>query len=179
MSSTRRSRRLQRHAKQRGKTTHLNIVSLIDVFAVLVFFLLVSSSISAARLNIISLNLPSPDQTAEPPPPDKLPLQLTITMRSDSMLVTDSRGVLGRFTNSGSGYDIAGLSELLVKVKQNAPDEKSVTLLFEPEIPYDNVIQVMDATRLAPMHAVQAGMKRELFPQISIGDAAKLAGSAP
>lgn len=162
----------------RGKTTHLNIVSLIDVFAVLVFFLLVSSSISAARLNIISLNLPSPDQTAPPPEPEKVPLQLTITMRGTGITVSDSRGVLKRFANTESGYDIGGLSELLIEVKRNAPDEKSVTLLFEPEIPYDNVIQVMDATRIAPL-SLAGGMKRELFPQISIGDAAALAGAAP
>ncbi len=178
MSSSRRSRRLQRHARMRGKTTHLNIVSLIDVFAVLVFFLLVSSSISAARLNIISLNLPSPDQTAPPPEQDKVPLQLTITMRSSGITVSDSRGVLKRIANTTSGYDIDALSELLVQVKRTAPEEKSVTLLFEPEIPYDNVIQVMDATRLAPL-ALAGDMQRELFPQISIGDAAVLAGAAP
>ena len=64
--SSRRNRRLERHARARARAVHLNIVSLIDVFAVLVFFLLVSSSLAAARLNVISLNLPSPDKAATP-----------------------------------------------------------------------------------------------------------------
>ncbi len=162
----------------RGKITHLNIVSLIDVFAVLVFFLLVSSSISAARLNIISLNLPSPDQAAPPPEQDKVPLQLTIEMRSNGLTVFASGKPLRHFASTSGDYDIDALSELLVQVKRTAPEEKSVTLLFEPEIPYDNVIQVMDATRIAPL-ALAGDMKRELFPQISIGDAAALAGAAP
>src|SRR3546814_2161790 len=76
MKMSRQSRRLERHQRMRARAVSLNIVSMIDVFAVLVFFLLVSSSITAAKLNVINLNLPSPDQQTTP---DKPPLQLTIT----------------------------------------------------------------------------------------------------
>ena len=43
--------------------------------------------------------------------------------------------------------------------------------MSEPGIPYDTLIQVMDAVRIAKQ--VQAGslVKAELFPVISIGDA--------
>ena len=78
MKMTRRVRRMERQHKFGGRTVHLNIVSMIDVFAVLVFFLLVSSSLAAARLNVISLNLPSPDRVSDPANQE---LQLTATVR--------------------------------------------------------------------------------------------------
>ena len=45
------------------------------------------------------------------------------------------------------------------------------TLLLEPDIPYDTMVQVMDNLRAA--RVVQAGSLQtaELFPDISIGDA--------
>lgn len=172
--SSRRSRRLQRHAKQRGRATHLNIVSLIDIFAVLVFFLLTSASITASRLNVISLNLPSPDQTVAPQ--DNVPLQLTVTMRATGIDISDRNGALRHLQNTPSGYNIQALADVLVEAKKAAPSEQSLTLLLEPDIAYDNIVQVMDAARVTSAEARASGLPRELFPQISIGDAPAAAG---
>ena len=45
------------------------------------------------------------------------------------------------------------------------------TILLEPDVPYDVLVQVMDAVRL--FEDVQDGepVQAELFPEISIGDA--------
>lgn len=173
--SSRRNRRVERLARTRARAVHLNIVSLIDVFAVLVFFLLVSSSLAAARLNVISLNLPSPDQTQAPQ--DEVPLQLTVTVRAGRLEVSDSRGAVRHLANTPAGYNVQALSDLLVEAKKASPKENSVTVLMEPDIPYDVLVQIMDAARLTPAEARAGGLPRELFPQISIGDAA--AGDAP
>lgn len=169
MSASRRHRRLERNAKMRARTVHLNIVSLIDVFAVLVFFLLVSSSLAAARLNVISLNLPSPDQTVAPQ--DDVPLQLTLTVRASGIQVSDRNGAIRQIANTPEGYNVQLLSDVLVEAKKAAPREQSLTLLLEPDIAYDDLVKVMDAARLAPAEARAGGLPRELFPQISIGDA--------
>lgn len=176
MSASRRRRRLQRNAKVRARTVHLNIVSLIDVFAVLVFFLLVSSSLAAARLNVISLNLPSPDQTLAPQ--DDTPRPLTVTVRAQSLAVSDRNGAIRQIDNTPEGHNIQALSDVLVDIKHSNPREQSLTLLLEPDIAYDDLVKVMDAARLSPAEARAGGLPRELFPQISIGDAAA-AGSAP
>ncbi len=164
----RRSRRLSRHLK-RGGSEELNIVSMIDVFAVLVFFLLVSSSITASRLNVLTLNLPSNDQTE----PDKEPpLQLSVTMLPDALVVSDRNGAVRKLDSTPAGYNIEALSEVLVSIKKAAPKETVITLLISPDVAYDNVVKVMDAARLAPSDAQKLGLPREMFPQISIGDAA-------
>ena len=72
---------------------------------------------------------------------------------------------------TGGRHDYAQLSTLLQQVKARFPDKRDVTLLLEPDIPYDIVVQTMDSVRMA--RVVQAGslMTAELFPEISIGDA--------
>jgi biopolymer transport protein ExbD len=54
------------------------------------------------------------------------------------------------------------------------PEKTTASILLEPDIAYDTLVQVMDQVRVAI--AVQAGsaVKVELFPDISIGDAPML-----
>ena len=171
----RRSRRLARHLK-RGGSEELNIVSMIDVFAVLVFFLLVSSSITAAKLNVLSLNLPSNDSAA---PPDKQPLQLSVSLLPDALVISDRNGAVRKLDNTPAGYNLQALSETLVETKKAAPTENTITLLISPDVPYEDVVKVMDAARLTPAEARNLGLPRELYPLISIGDTPVSAGVAP
>lgn len=174
MKMSRRSRRLERHQRMRSRSAALNIVSMIDVFAVLVFFLLVSSSITAAKLNVIDLNLPSANQQTRP---DKPPLQLTITLRKNGLDVSDRNGGLRRLDNTPEGYNLQALADLLVEVKKSAPAENDLTLLLEADIPYDDLVRIMDTARFAPAEARAAGLPAEMFPNVSLGDA--LTGAKP
>jgi len=173
---SRRIRRLQRHHKLRARAVHLNIVSLIDIFAVLVFFLLVSASLAASRLNVFSLNLPSPDRTVTPQEQDKQPL--TITLRKSGLSVTGSNGVRRQLPNTPEGYNLQALSDLLVEVKKSDPSEQAITVLLEADVAYDNLVKVMDAARVTPAESRASGLPREMFPLISIGDA-PVEGDAP
>ncbi|MGQ0697316.1 MAG: ExbD/TolR family protein [Panacagrimonas sp.] len=171
---TRRVRRMERQHKFGARTVRLNIVSMIDVFAVLVFFLLVSSSLAAARLNVINLNLPSPDKTAAP---EDMKLQLTAVVRQGVIEISDSKGAVRNIVSTPDGYNLGALSALLVEVKKAAPTEQNITLLMEPDVVYDNVIKIMDVIRLTPAEARAGGLPRELFPQISVGEVNKPAAA--
>jgi biopolymer transport protein ExbD len=173
-----RIRRLQRHHKQRARAVQLNIVSLIDVFAVLVFFLLVSSSLAAARLNVISLNLPAPDRTIAPQDPDKQPL--SVTLRKSGILVVGSSGGRRFLTNTPAGYDFESLANVLVEEKKAKPAEQGIVVLLEPDTAYDDLVKVMDAARATPAEVRAAfGLAREMFPLVSIGDAPPEPATAP
>lgn len=171
MKMTRRVRRMQREHKFAGRKIHLNIVPMIDVFAVLVFFLLGTASLSAARLNIISLNLPATDRA---PPPEQIALQLTATVRQGRIDISDRNGAVRTIVNTPSGYNLGALSELMVEVKKAAPSENSMTLMMEADVLYDDMVKVMDTIRVTPAEARAAGLPRELFPNISIGEAKTL-----
>jgi biopolymer transport protein ExbD len=156
-------KKLLRHKR---KPAELILVPMIDIFTVLVTFLLMTAVFS--RTVVLELNLPPPQTELREPPPG---LQLEVLVRKDSIQLADrNSGPLGTMQKLPSGYDYEGLTNYLKRVKAKFPDMTSATLLFEPDIPYDILVQVMDRVRVfetgAPGHSVQA----ELFPDISIGD---------
>jgi hypothetical protein len=65
------------------------------------------------------------------------------------------------------------LSEILSRLKAQYPEKEDATILMEPEIEYDHLIQIMDAVRSAEIQTPGsvAMQKVVLFPNVSIGDA--------
>ncbi|MCK5639575.1 MAG: biopolymer transporter ExbD [Gammaproteobacteria bacterium] len=71
MKESRRTKRMESHHKRRkDRTASLNMVSLMDIFTILVFFLLVNSSEVASLPNAKSLKLP--ESVAEKKPRETL-----------------------------------------------------------------------------------------------------------
>jgi biopolymer transport protein ExbD len=163
--SSRRERRQVRLLRS-GEQEELNLVSMIDVFAVLVFFLLVSASVGALKLKVFGLDLPSPGAVsaeAEAPP--------TVRLLPDALLVELGSAPARRLPRTASGQDLTALASLLVKAKQAAPAQQQATLLVDPDVSYDEVVQVMETLRQSPASLRRLGFPAELFPQIAIGDA--------
>ncbi len=55
-------------------------------------------------------------------------------------------------------YDYASLTSAMVAAKRLHPDEQRIVLAPAPEVPYDVLVRVMDATRVVP------GTQTALFP---------------
>ncbi len=166
MFSTRQARtRLIR--RLRGRTgQELNLVPMIDIFTVLVTFLLMTAVFY--RTVILELNLPNA-QVQDTPPPT---LQLEILVRKANVQVADrGSGLLSEFPNGAGGYDLAALSAYLQRVKDRFPQKLDATILLEPDIPYDTLVQVMDTVRVVEQVQGERTVQAELFPEISIGDA--------
>jgi hypothetical protein len=77
-------------------------------------------------------------------------------------------------------YDLPKLREFLLQVKETYPEKTDSILLMEPEVAYEHLVGVMDAMRGADvMPEGSAGTegqeakpeRKELFPDISLGDA--------
>jgi biopolymer transport protein ExbD len=166
------ARSIRNHAKYKGRND-LNIVPMIDMMVILVFFLLFTAVFS--NTNILELNLPAPNSSV--PELDK-GLQLEIIVRKDNIEIADrNSGVLRTLPKKEGEYDYAGLSEFLQFVKSKYPDTLAASVLLEPEIPYDVLVQTMDNTRVW-LNSEGIGLtKVELFPDISVGDA-PLVGAA-
>jgi len=164
-----------RGRKRRHKEgAELNITAFMNLMVILVPFLLITAVFS--RLAVLELNLPTEQSEAEVEPPEPA-LQLEITVRADAIVIGDrNSGALTRIENAGAEYDLGGVSEYLQRVKRQFPDKASATLLLEPEIPYEVLVNVMDTVRVAQL--VEDGgsevVRYELFPEISIGDAPML-----
>jgi biopolymer transport protein ExbD len=126
-----------------------------------------------SRLAVLELNLPNAQSQVvdQPPEPE---LQLEITIRENSIEVGDrNEGRLQLFENSAESYDLAALSEYLQNVKRTFPDKADATVLLEPDIAYQVIVEVMDTVRVVQLvdEASSEVVRYELFPEISIGDA--------
>ncbi|MGP8033120.1 MAG: ExbD/TolR family protein [Steroidobacteraceae bacterium] len=158
------NRKLERHSR---RPAELLLVPMIDIFTVLVTFLLMTAVFS--RTVILQLNLPPPNTTWKEPPPG---LQLEVMVRKDLLQVADrNTGPLATLPNTASGYDYDNLTEYLKRVKAKFPDKTDASILLEPDTAYDTLVQVMDRVRVFETGQGINTVQAELFPDISIGDA--------
>ena len=166
------ARSIRNHAKYKGRND-LNIVPMIDMMFILVFFLLFTAVFS--NTNILELNLPAPNSSVPELPKG---LNLEIIVRRNTIEVADrNTGVLKTLQKVNGEYDYAGLSTFLQDVKARYSTVQAASVLLEPDIPYDVLVQTMDTTRVW-QNRVGVGMQNvELFPDISVGDA-PLVGAA-
>ena len=166
-------RKLERHTR---KPAELLLVPMIDIFTVLVTFLLMTAVFS--RTVILQLNLPQSQTEFKEPPPG---LQLEVMVRKDLLMVADrNTGPLHAVPNTPQGYDYDGLTEYLKFVKAKFPEKTDASILLEPDTAYDTLVQVMDRVRVFETGEGPNIVQAELFPDISIGDApAATEGAAP
>jgi biopolymer transport protein ExbD len=157
------------HARYHSGRDDLNIVPMIDMMVILVFFLIFTAVFS--KTNILQLNLPSSAQSAAPELPKDLKLEIII--EPDEIVVNDARsgaGPLKVLPNVATGYDLDSLSLFMRQVKSQFQDKTDATVLVAPNIDYDTLVQVMDSIRVYEL-PVAPFSKAELFPDISLGDA--------
>jgi len=167
------ARAIRNHAKYRGRND-LNIVPMIDMMVILVFFLLFTAVFS--NTNILELNLPAPNSSVPELPKG---LQLEVIVRKNTIEIADrNSGVLRALPRKEGEYDYKGLSEFLQFVKSKYPTVMAANVLMEEDIPYDVLVQTMDSVRLFEKDDAPAFTKVELFPDISVGDAPVVGAAA-
>lgn len=155
------------HARYHQGRDDLNIVPMIDMMVILVFFLIFTAVFS--KTNILQLNLPS---NASAVPLD-LPkgLKLEVIIRPNDLVINDKNsGPLKVIDNTPAGYDLENLSVFMRRIKSQFPQMTDAMILPGPQVSYDTLVQVMDAVRVYQL-PVAPFSKAELFPDISIGDA--------
>ncbi|HTV51449.1 MAG TPA: biopolymer transporter ExbD [Steroidobacteraceae bacterium] len=163
----RRSYDAKKLARRKRKPAELLLVPMIDIFTVLVTFLLMTAVFS--RTVVLQLNLPAQQAEFKEPPPG---LQLEVLVRKNLIQVADrNSGPLATMPNTASGYDFDTLTTYLKRVKAKFPEKTDATVLLESDIPYDTLVQVMDHVRVFEVPSGLGVAQAELFPDISIGDA--------
>jgi biopolymer transport protein ExbD len=154
----------------RREPAGLDVTAFINLIVVLVPFLLSTAVFS--RLAVVDLSLPAQSTGAlERLSADKLNLEVVI--RADGIEVGDRiGGLIQRIPRTGSGHhDVAALGLLARTIKERFPDKTDATVLPEPNVPYDVLVQVMDALRAGRQVQGAKVVEVALFPDISIGDA--------
>jgi len=145
MVKSARAKRMEKHHKRNKGTGALNLVSLMDIFTILVFFLLVNSSDVETLPNTKDLQLP--ESIAE----EKAKESVVILISEEDILV---QGVaIARVADvlATTGNDIPALREALKSqndrvLRRAAQDDiagREVTIMGDKDIPYRLLKKVM------------------------------------
>ena len=159
--------RFRRFKRRVNKDAELSITAFMNLMVILVPFLLITAVFS--KISILELDLPSRSDVVKQ---KTKPLELEVVVRERSLRVQDrNRGVLKTIKNKKDGYDVVSLNEYLQALKTKYQDIDNATILLEPNITYDVLVQVMDSVRLAEVVKDGEIVRAELFPDIAVGDA--------
>ncbi len=167
------SRRRQ-YKKRMVETPELDITTFLNLMVVLIPFLLISAVFS--RVTILELSVPTSAGGAASNTPN---FAIEVIVRKAGFEIANGTTVEAAIPKKNGEYDMKMLSEMLIRLKAQYPDKEDATVLMEPDIEYNYLIQVMDAVRGAEIKAEEAVDGEEdkeiqrivLFPDISIGDA--------
>jgi biopolymer transport protein ExbD len=129
------------------KPAGLLLVPMIDIFTVLVTFLLMTAVF--ARITILQLDLPSAadGKVTEPT------FRLEVIVRKDGLELTNGTTLIATIPAVNGEYDLKTLSDLALSLKREHPKTDSASVLLESTVRYDSLIQVMDAIRSAQVPA--------------------------
>jgi biopolymer transport protein ExbD len=169
--------RSRKGGRRNVETAELNITAFMNLMVILVPFLLITAVFS--RLAVLELNLPG--SSNEPVEPEEQTFQLEVIVRQEKIEVGDrNQGLLGIYPNTQDGYDYGALADKLAQLKERYPSKTDAAILLEQDISYDTIVQVMDTVRVSQEVNELEGRvdKKDLFPNISIGDAPVLDGGA-
>ena len=159
----------QHHYKRRTKAdVDLDMTTFLNLMVVLVPFLLITAVFS--RITIVELSLPSSSGGAAP---IEQKFRVEVVVRERALELGDGRKVIASIPKVNGEYDLRSLSERVLLLKRQNPDSDAASVLLEPQIEYDHLIQVMDAVRSTSLPGEIEGqmMQVALFSDISIGDA--------
>ena len=146
----------------------LNLTPMMDVFTVLVVFLLITAVFTS--ITIMDLSVPT---SAGGSASNKPNFAIEVIVRKSGLEIANGRSVEAAIPKIDDKYDLKKLSEMLLRLKAQYPEKEDATVLMEPKVEYDYLVQVMDTVRGAEVRAEGSKEveKIALFPKISIGDA--------
>jgi len=159
----------RRHRHEGGDNEPLDLD--VTPFLNVMFMLILSTLAMTAWTQLAMLNVQAPQLGGDAagngaePPPNASALNLTVFILRDGFNIAATGATLdgaseGRpgqpllpkvsITQGGKttqGYDFKGLQKRLIEIKKTFPAEQSMIISADGDVPYDAVVQTMDASR--------------------------------
>lgn len=157
------------HYKRRVANTYdIDVTTFLNLMVVLIPFLLITAVFS--RLTIVELNLPS---SAGGPSNGADSFRVEVVVREEGVEISNGTAIIATIPKQEEEFDLDALSDMMVELKREYPDQESASVLMEAQIPYDYLIQVMDVVRSVkvPTDVEDEYELYALFSEISVGDA--------
>lgn len=166
MKESAKAKRIKRHYRRGKQQSKLNLVSLMDIFTILVFFLMVNSSSDVQILNQDNA-IELPVSSADTPPADVLALAVT-----DRHILVNGQPVIEReaLRTFEGEIEPSLKAELDYQAKRSRvpPSEmgRPITILADQQVPYELLKKIMstcvDAGYASINLAVNQAVKKEV-----------------
>jgi biopolymer transport protein ExbD len=161
---------LPRHRRAKMASTDIDLTPYMNLLVVLAPFLLITAVFT--RLAVLEIYLPPPasaELMSKMPSPEEQ-LVLTISITEKGLVVANGTKIISLVQTTPKGHDLQTLSSVLQQIKARFPGVDNAIILSKPDIPYDELVQVIDTARVA--FVVTDGKKTSysLFPNISLGE---------
>jgi biopolymer transport protein ExbD len=160
--------RRYKYKRRKEETPGLDVTTFLNLMVILIPFLLISAVFS--RVTIMELSIPDSSGGTSLNQPN---LNIEVIVRKAGLEIANGNSVEAAIPNKEGQYDMDLLSRILVRLKERYPEKEDATVLMEPYIEYNHLIQIMDAVRgtRVKVEGSEEARKMVLFPNISIGDA--------
>lgn len=144
--------RAHHYRRRVNEPNELDVTTFLNLMVVLVPFLLITAVFS--RITVVELNMPTSSGAATQVEPN---FRVEVIVRESGMEIGNGKSVIARISKVEDEYDMPQLAEYMLALKQEYPDVNQASVLLEPTIPYDYLIQVMDIVRSAEIEQVPEG----------------------
>ena len=167
----------RRYSRSHREPPEINITAFLNLMVVLIPFLLLTAAFN--QLTVLDLYLPDTGTaTQEEKQRDNKP-ELQLVVRPASLILSDRKrkGDYLKLEANDGVFDYPALQKKLLQLKLATPELTQITLLAEPDISYNQIIELMDRIRKTRQQQNGEMVNVELFPDIALGDAPELKGT--
>lgn len=166
----------RRRSKSQGDA-ELPLVPIMDAFVTLIAFLLLATSM----LSVTLIDTPVPVVSNMPDNSKDKPLTLTLRIEETQLKLESPFNLIKPeiFPKIDKDYPFDKLHESLLEIKKRFPKEKKIIYMPQSEVKYNDIVQLMDASRKLfktdpPMYVVgEDGVNKpetDLFSEVIFGN---------
>ncbi|MFH1263873.1 MAG: biopolymer transporter ExbD [Pseudomonadota bacterium] len=162
----------------------VNLTPVMNLFVAMIPFLLMCTAFY--QISIINASVPTISDEA-PVGPDQSEKVMNVILQmddqgyhimgnGDNVTAAEVASVRNNIPKRGGSFDTKGLTQALTMVKNRFPRGKTVILVPDNEIPYEEIVTTMDATRWLPDTQVLptgAAERKTLYPEVVLSSLVK------
>jgi biopolymer transport protein ExbD len=161
--------------KRAREEAGIDLIPVMNLFVVLIPFLLLSAAFF--HVGVIPTSLPAPTSGTSDAPPDMEKVTVTLRLESDAVHLSLSHpaiaaevldGYAARFERDGSEH--AAVRDLLAVIKNTYANSDTVVVLPGDGVTYREVVQLLDAAR--SLESGSEGDGEPLFPVVVLSRSA-------
>lgn len=131
------------HYRRRTKDSYdIDVTTFLNLMVVLIPFLLITAVFS--RMTIVELNLPS---SAGGSASNEEGFRIEVIVREAGIEISNGTAIIASIPKKDEEFDLQTLSDYIVTLKRDYPEQDAASVLMEAHIPYDYLIRVMDVVR--------------------------------